>query len=81
MNLEIGIVDQRYAFNLLNFSRRVLQPLLWITKKNIISLASDDIFKCPFVYPFWSFKLVQVTKKEKENFKKYITNGGFVICR
>ncbi len=70
-------VDQRMPSNLLN-SLVEYTTLAVDTKENIISLASDDIFKCPFCY-LSGHKLVQFTKKEKENFKKYITNGGFVF--
>ncbi|MET7027925.1 DUF4159 domain-containing protein [Sediminicola luteus] len=70
-------VDQRMPSNLLN-SLVEYTTLAVDTKENIIALSSDDIFKCPFCY-LSGHKLVQFTKKEKENFKKYITNGGFVF--
>jgi len=48
------------------------------TRENIVELANDAIFDCPFCY-LSGHKLVQFTKKEKENFEKYVTNGGFVF--
>ena len=70
-------VDQRMPSNLLN--SLVEYTTLQVDKKeNIITLASEDIFKCPFCY-LSGHKLVQFTKKERENFEKYIKNGGFVF--
>ncbi len=70
-------VDQRMPSNLLN-SLVEYTTLRVNTTENIVSLASDDIFKSPFCY-LSGHKLVQFTKKEKENFKKYVNNGGFVF--
>jgi|TARA_E500000318_G_C3545930_1_gene206698 hypothetical protein len=47
-------------------------------QENIISLGSDEIFNCPFCY-LSGHKLVQFTKAESDNFKKYVENGGFVF--
>ncbi|MGK0251726.1 MAG: hypothetical protein ACI81G_001164, partial [Gammaproteobacteria bacterium] len=71
-------VDQRMPSNLLN-SLVEYTTLAVDTQENIITLASDDIFKSPFCY-ISGHKLVQFTKKEKENFKKYVENGGFVFA-
>lgn len=70
-------VDQRMPSNLLN-SLVEYTTLKVDTRENIISLGSDDIFSCPFCY-LSGHKLVQFTKKERENFKKYVTNGGFIF--
>lgn len=70
-------VDQRMPSNLLN-SLVEYTTLKVDTLENIISLANDAIFKSPFCY-LSGHKLVQFTKKEKENFKKYVENGGFVF--
>ena len=71
-------VDQRMPSNLLN--SLVEYTTLKVKKEeNIISLSSDEIFKCPFCY-ISGHKLVEFTKKERENFKKYVENGGFVFA-
>ncbi len=70
-------VDQRMPSNLLN-SLVEYTTLQVNTVENIVPLASDDIFKCPFCY-LSGHKLVQFSKKERENFKKYVENGGFVF--
>ncbi|KAA2219699.1 DUF4159 domain-containing protein [Maribacter flavus] len=70
-------VDQRMPSNLLN-SLVEYTTLQVNTVENIVPLASDDIFKCPFCY-LSGHKLVQFSKKEGENFKKYVDNGGFVF--
>ena len=70
-------VDQRMPSNLLN-SLVEYTTLKVDTQEKIIPLSSDDIFNSPFCY-LSGHKLVQFTKKEKENFEKYINNGGFVF--
>ncbi len=70
-------VDQRMPSNLLN-SLVEYTTLAVDTQEKIISLSSNDIFKSPFCY-LSGHKLVQFTKKERENFKKYVNNGGFVF--
>ena len=71
-------VDQRMPSNVLN-SLVEYTTLKVETEENIIPLSSDEIFSCPFCYISGN-KLVQLTKKEKENFEKYINNGGFVFA-
>jgi len=71
-------VDQRMPSNLLN-SIVEYTTVQVNTVENIIPLSSDEIFKCPFCY-ISGHKLVQFTKKERENFEKYIRNGGFVFA-
>ncbi|RZS90606.1 DUF4159 domain-containing protein [Aquimarina brevivitae] len=70
-------VDQRMPSNLLN-SLVEYTTLPVDTQEKIIPLSSDEIFKSPFCY-LSGHKLVQFTKKEKENFKAYVNNGGFVF--
>ena len=70
-------VDQRMPSNVLN-SLVEYTTLKVDTQEKIIPLSSDEIFQCPFCY-LSGHKLVQFTKKERENFKKYVNNGGFVF--
>jgi hypothetical protein len=70
-------VDQRMPSNLLN-SLVEYTTLKIDTNENIIQLSSSDLFKCPFCY-LSGHKLVQFSPKERENFKKYIDNGGFIF--
>lgn len=70
-------MDQRMPSNLLN-SLIEYTTLPVDTVENIVPLSSDEIFKCPFCY-LSGHKLVQFTQKERENFKKYVENGGFVF--
>jgi hypothetical protein len=49
------------------------------TNEKVIPLSSDELFKSPFCY-ISGHKLVQFTKKEKENFEKYVKAGGFVFA-
>ena len=70
-------VDQRMPSNILN-SLIEYTTLKVNTQENVVSLGSDDIFRCPFCY-LSGHKLVEFTARESGNFKKYITNGGFVL--
>ena len=70
-------VDQRMPSNLL-YSLIEYTTLEVDTQEKITPLSSDEIFNSPFCY-LSGHKLVQFTKKERENFKKYINNGGFVF--
>lgn len=70
-------MDQRMPSNLLN-SLVEYTTLKVDTQEKIISLASDAIFESPFCY-LSGHKLVQFTQKERENFEKYVNNGGFVF--
>ncbi|GAB5553869.1 MAG: DUF4159 domain-containing protein [Saprospiraceae bacterium] len=70
-------VDQRMPSNLL-YSLVEYTTLEVDTQEKITPLSSDDIFQSPFCY-LSGHKLVQFTKRERENFKKYINNGGFVF--
>ncbi len=70
--------DQRMPSNLLN-SLVEYTNLPVDTVENIIPLGSDELFKCPFCY-ISGHKLVQFTKEEADNFKRYVENGGFVFA-
>ncbi|MBX2955551.1 MAG: DUF4159 domain-containing protein [Cyclobacteriaceae bacterium] len=70
-------VDQRMPSNLLNsLIEYTTMPV--DTRENIIPLSSADIFRCPFCY-LSGHKLVEFTVQERENFEKYVRNGGFVF--
>ncbi len=71
-------VDQRMPANVLN-SLLEYTTIEIETKENIVSLSSDEIFRCPLCY-LSGHKLVEFTAKEKENFEKYVKNGGFVLA-
>lgn len=70
-------VDQRMPSNVLN-SLVEYTSLNIDTQENIIQLSSPEIFRCPFCY-LSGHKLVEFTPQEKENFEKYVLNGGFVF--
>jgi hypothetical protein len=69
--------DQRMPSNVLN-SLIEYTTLKVDTQENIVSLSSAEIFSCPFCY-LSGHKLVEFTAAERENFEKYIRNGGFVF--
>jgi hypothetical protein len=48
------------------------------TQEKVVALSSNEIFNFPFCY-LSGHKLVQFNSKEKENFEKYVQNGGFVF--
>ncbi|HET8859631.1 DUF4159 domain-containing protein [Marivirga sp.] len=70
-------VDQRMPSNLLN-SLIEYTNMPVDTQERVVALSSDEIFECPFCY-LSGHKLLQFTKAEKENFIKYIDNGGFIF--
>jgi hypothetical protein len=70
-------VDQRMPSNVLN-SLVEYTTLKIDTNENIIPLGSEEIFRCPFCY-LSGHKLVEFTAQERENFEKYVRNGGFVF--
>jgi hypothetical protein len=71
-------VDQRMPSNLLN-SLVEYTTLKIDAQEKIITLGSEEIFKSPFCY-LSGHKLVQFSQKERENFEKYVRNGGFVFA-
>src|SRR4051812_44245936 len=70
-------VDQRMPSNILN-SLIEYTTLKVDTQENIVSLSSPEIFRCPFCY-LSGHKLVEFTARERENFQRYVQNGGFVF--
>ncbi|HEY0769734.1 MAG TPA: DUF4159 domain-containing protein, partial [Sphingobacteriaceae bacterium] len=70
-------VDQRMPSNVLN-SLVEYTTLKVDTQENVVSLSSTEIFRCPFCY-LSGHKLVEFTAQERENFEKYVRNGGFVF--
>jgi len=70
-------VDQRMPSNLLN-SLIEYTTIKVDTQEKIIALSSNEIFTSPFCY-LSGHKLVQFNKKERDNFKQYVNNGGFVF--
>ena len=69
--------DQRMPSNVMN-SLIEYTTIEVDTKERVVPLSSNDLFSSPFCY-LSGHKLVQFTKKERENFKKYIDNGGFIF--
>lgn len=69
--------DQRMPSNLLH-SLLQYTTLEVETQEKVVPLSSNEIFRYPFCY-LSGHKLVQFNSKEKENFKKYVQNGGFVF--
>lgn len=70
-------VDQRMPSNILH-SLVQYTTLPVNATENIISLASQEIYACPFCY-LSGHKLVEFTQDEARNFKQYVENGGFVF--
>jgi len=70
-------VDQRMPSNLLN-SIIEYTNIPVDTQERVVALSSEEIFECPFCY-LSGHKLVQFTQAERENFIKYIENGGFIF--
>ena len=70
-------VDERMPANVLN-SLIEYTTLPVDTNEKIVPLGSAEIFKCPFCY-LSGHKLVEFTKEERENFEKYVRNGGFIF--
>ena len=70
-------VDQRMPVNILN-SLIEYTTLPVDTQENIVPLSSPEIFRSPFCY-LSGHKLVEFTAQERENFERYVRNGGFVF--
>jgi hypothetical protein len=70
-------VDQRMPSNILN-SLIEYTTLKVDTQENVVPLASDEIFRCPFCY-LTGHKLVEFTADESTNFERYVKNGGFIL--
>jgi hypothetical protein len=69
--------DQRMPYNLLN-SLIEYTTIEVDTREKIVALDSPALFGSPFCY-MSGHKLVQLTSKERDNFEKYVRNGGFVF--
>ncbi len=69
--------DQRMPYNLLN-SLIEYTTIEVDTREKIVALDSPALFGSPFCY-MSGHKLVQFTSKERDNFEKYVRNGGFVF--
>ncbi|MEJ7768215.1 MAG: DUF4159 domain-containing protein [Chitinophagaceae bacterium] len=70
--------DQRMPSNLLN-SLLEYTSIPFRSQEKIVDLASNELFQSPFCY-LSGHKLVQFNSSERNNFKKYIENGGFVFA-
>lgn len=69
--------DQRMPSNMMNSLVEYTTIPIDI-KEQVVPLSSDKIFTKPFCY-LSGHKLVQFSTKERENFEKYVRNGGFVF--
>lgn len=69
--------DQRMPANVLN-SLLEYTTIPLETQERVIELSSNDIFNYPFCY-LSGHKLLQFSRQESANFKKYVENGGFVF--
>ena len=69
--------DQRMPTNLLNSLLEYTTLPIDPTEK-VVELSGPEIFQYPFSY-LSGHKLVQFSGAEKNNFKKYVENGGFVF--
>ncbi len=69
--------DQRMPSNILNSLLEYTSIPINMQEK-ITELSSEDLFLYPFSY-MSGHKLVQFNTTEKNNFKRYVQNGGFVF--
>ncbi len=69
--------DQRMPSNLMN-SLIEYTTIPVDTRENVVPLASDQLFSCPFCY-LSGHKLVQFNQSEREHFEQYVQQGGFVF--
>jgi len=69
--------DARMPANLLN-SLLEYTNIEFNPDEKIVNLDSDELFNYPFSY-LSGHKLVQFSKKESENLKHYLENGGFIF--
>lgn len=70
-------VDQRMPANLLN-SLVEYTTIAIDTEEKILPLRDPGVLHSPFCY-LSGHKLVQFTNEERDNFEKYVRNGGFVF--
>lgn len=69
--------DQRMPSNLLN-SLIEYTTIEVDTQEKIIRLGDKEMLSSPFCY-LSGHKLIQFTRRERDNFEQYINNGGFVF--
>ncbi len=69
--------DQRMPSNLLN-SLVEYTTIPIEEKEKVVELSSPEIFKSPFCY-LSGHRLVEFTSQERNHFKQYVLNGGFVF--
>ena len=69
--------DQRMPVNILN-SLVEYTTIPIDEKEKVVILSSSEIFKSPFCY-LSGHKLVEFSSKERDNFRRYVENGGFVF--
>jgi len=70
-------VDERMPANVLN-SLIEYTSLRVDIKEHIIPLSDPQMLTAPFCY-MAGHRLVQFSHQEKENFKQYVENGGFIF--
>jgi len=70
-------VDQRMPSNLLN-SLVEYTTVEVDTQEKVVALADHEMLYSPFCY-LSGHKLVEFTKRERDNFEAYVRNGGFVF--
>lgn len=70
-------VDERMPTNLLNslveYTKIRVHP-----EEKVVALSSESLFEYPFCY-MAGHRLVEFTKQEAANFRRYVDNGGFVF--
>lgn len=70
-------VDERMPSNVLNSLIEYTTIKVDLTER-IIALADDTMLSSPFCY-LAGHRLVQFNADEKQNFKRYVDNGGFIF--
>jgi hypothetical protein len=71
-------VDQRMPANLLN-SLIEYTTVPVDTRERVVDLGGAELFDRPFAY-MAGHRLVQFTRAERDNFERYVRNGGFVFA-
>lgn len=69
--------DQRMPSNLLH-SLVEYTTIPVDEKEKVVLLSSNEIFKSPFCY-LSGHKLVEFSAEERDHFRRYVRNGGFVF--
>ena len=71
-------VDQRMPANVLN-SLIEYTTVPVATRERVVDLGSAELFDRPFSY-MAGHRLVQFSRAERDNFERYVRNGGFVLA-